>query len=273
MINPKITIVTPSYNQNNFLEETIKSVINQSYNNIEFIIIDGGSTDGSVDTIKRFEKHLKFWISQKDNGQSDAIDRGFKMATGDILCWLNSDDVFIPGALENVARSFENNPHTDILLGDGMYSDIYGKITKYYRYVKPIGLLARHGLIAFGQQSMFFERNYYLKSGGILLDFHYCMDSEFVHRAIKSKSNFTIMRHGSGVFRWHDQMKSKLLGGRKAEESSIIAAKYYSSFPMIRLARFIYSLIQLFNGNYMMSHLKTKKLKNIDVNSLYKESK
>ena len=262
MNNPKITIVTPSYNQKEFIEETILSVINQDYTNIEFIIIDGGSTDGSVNTIKKYEKSLSYWISRKDDGQSDAIHKGFKMATGDIICWLNSDDFFIPGALTNVAKSFQKNPTTDILLGDGMYSDINSNIIKYYRYTKPRLFLAKQGLIAFGQQSMFFNRKFYLKSGGLLTDFHYCMDTEFVHRAIKSKSSFTIMHSGSGVFRWHEKMKSKLIGGRKAEEMKIISNTYYAKFPLRKVSRLIYTFIQLLNGNYILSYLKTMKLKN-----------
>ena len=264
MNNPKITIVTPSYNQKEFIEETILSVINQDYTNIEFIIIDGGSTDGSVNTIKKYEKSLSFWISRKDDGQSDAIHKGFKMATGDIVCWLNSDDFFIPGALTNVAKSFQKNPTTDILLGDGMYSDINSNIIKYYRYTKPRLFLAKQGLIAFGQQSMFFNRKFYLKSGGLLTDFHYCMDTEFVHRAIKSKSSFTIMHSGSGVFRWHEKMKSKLIGGRKAEEMKIISNTYYAKFPSRKVSWFIYTLIQLLNGNYILSYLKTIKLKHLN---------
>ena len=262
MNNPKITIVTPSYNQQEFIEETILSVINQDYKNIEFIVIDGGSTDGSIDIIKKYDKNLSFWVSKKDDGQSYAIHKGFKMATGDIICWLNSDDFFIPGALTNVAMSFEKNPTTDILLGDGMYSDINSNIIKYYRYIKPRMFLAKQGLIAFGQQSMFFNRKFYLESEGLLTDFHYCMDSEFIHRAIKSKSNFTLMHCGSGVFRWHEKMKSKLIGGRKAEEMDIIANKYYSKFSLRKVSSLIYIIIQLLNGNYILSYYKTMKLRN-----------
>ena len=262
MNNPKITIVTPSYNQQEFIEETILSVINQDYKNIEFIVIDGGSTDGSIDIIKKYDKNLSFWVSKKDDGQSDAIHKGFKMATGDIICWLNSDDFFIPGALNNVAKSFEKNPTTDILLGDCMYSDINSNIIRYYRYTKPRLFLAKNGLIAFGQQSMFFNRKFYFMSGGLLTNFHYCMDTEFVHRAIQSKSKFTVMHSGSGVFRWHDKMKSKLIGGRKAEEMRIIAEKYYLNFPLKKVSRFVYTLIQLLNGNYILSYLKTIKLNN-----------
>ncbi len=261
MKKPKITIVTPSYNQNDFLEDTILSVISQNYQNIEYIIIDGGSTDGSVDTIKKYEKNLSFWVSEKDGGQSDAIHKGFKMATGDIICWLNSDDFFVPGALLSVAQHFESNDATEILIGDGMYSDVNGNITKYYRYIPPVSFLSKHGVIAFCQQSMFINRRYYLKMGGILTHFHYCMDSEFVYRAIRSGCEFSVMHKASGVFRWHDDMKSVDMSNVKLKEEGIIASKYYSSFSFRRVAKLIYIFMQLLNGNYVISFIKTYRLK------------
>src|SRR3990172_6693239 len=103
---PKISIVTPSFNQDQYLEETILSVINQNYPDLEYIIIDGGSTDNSIDIIKKYEKHLTFWVSEKDKGQCDAINKGLKKCTGDIFNWLNSDDHYFPGTLQKVAESF-----------------------------------------------------------------------------------------------------------------------------------------------------------------------
>src|SRR5687768_13083798 len=107
MNSPKISIITPSYNQGRFIEETILSVINQNYPNLEYIIIDGGSTDNTVEIIRKYEQHLAYWVSEKDGGQSEAINKGFKKATGDIVCWINSDDFFMPGALSKVADCFE----------------------------------------------------------------------------------------------------------------------------------------------------------------------
>lgn len=106
MTLPKITVVTPSYNQGQFLEQTIKSVLEQNYSNLEYIIMDGGSTDNSVEIIKRYEQHLTYWQSQPDGGQSAAINAGFKMATGEILCWLNSDDQFCPNTLQAIGQYF-----------------------------------------------------------------------------------------------------------------------------------------------------------------------
>jgi glycosyltransferase involved in cell wall biosynthesis len=105
---PKITVVTPSFNQAIYLERTILSVLNQNYPNLEYIILDGGSNDNSVDIIKKYEKYLTFWVSEKDNGQASAINRGFKMATGELLCFQNSDDVFAEGCFDSLLRRTEH---------------------------------------------------------------------------------------------------------------------------------------------------------------------
>ncbi len=124
---PRISIITPSYNQGQFIEETIRSVLLQGYPNLEYIIIDGGSTDNSVEIIKKYEPWLAYWISEKDKGQSHAINKGWMRSTGDILAWLNSDDVFQPGVFAEVARLWVENKNigfihaqTEMIDGDGL---------------------------------------------------------------------------------------------------------------------------------------------------------
>ena len=109
-IAPKISIVTPSFNQSQFIEQTISSILSQNYSNLEYIIIDGGSTDGSVEVIKKYERYLKFWCSEPDLGQYDAINKGFAHSTGEIMAWLNSDDMYFPWTLKTVASIMSELP-------------------------------------------------------------------------------------------------------------------------------------------------------------------
>src|SRR5579884_4008024 len=115
---PKVTVVTPSFNQAEYLEETIRSVLLQGYSDLEYIIIDGGSSDASVAIIGKYEPYLAYWVSEKDHGAADAIGKGFQRATGSILAWLNSDDVYRPGALQKVAAAFAKNSAVEVVYGN-----------------------------------------------------------------------------------------------------------------------------------------------------------
>jgi glycosyltransferase involved in cell wall biosynthesis len=155
---PKISIVTPSYNQAAFLEETILSVLNQRYPNLEYLIIDGGSTDGSVEIIKRYEKHLAYWVSEKDRGQVHAINKGLDLITGDIAAYLNSDDVYLPGALKAVGDYFSRNRDCMWVCGDTL---MFGEENETYLVSTVIPKSAAHCLswaYKAPQPGMFWER-------------------------------------------------------------------------------------------------------------------
>ena len=119
MHNPKISIVTPSFNQGQFLEETILSVLKQEYSNLEYIIIDGGSNDKSLNIIKQYEKKISYWVSEPDNGQTHAINKGFSQATGEIFMWLNSDDILLKGSLNSIGEAYNNTIHKTKFIGLG----------------------------------------------------------------------------------------------------------------------------------------------------------
>jgi glycosyltransferase involved in cell wall biosynthesis len=123
---PRISVITPSYNQGAFLGECMDSVFRQDYPDLEFIIIDGGSADGSVRIIKAHEARLAFWCSEPDAGQADAINKGLRVATGELVAWLNADDFYLPGALARVARAHRQNPHASFYFGDGLRVDKNG---------------------------------------------------------------------------------------------------------------------------------------------------
>ena len=135
---PKVSIVTPSYNQGQFIEETIRSVLLQGYPNLEYIVIDGGSTDGSVDVISRYEPWLGYWTSEPDRGQSDAINKGWHKATGKILAWLNSDDVYMPGAVQSAVNAFLEQPEVGLVYGDAIKIDRDGEALGVYQTRKGV---------------------------------------------------------------------------------------------------------------------------------------
>ena len=132
---PKITVITPSFNQAEFLERTIKSVLDQNYPNLEYIIMDGGSTDGSVEIIQKYEKYLKFWASEKDNGQSHAINKGLKIATGEWVSWQNSDDIYYPGAFKSAAVAAQTHPEVGLIIGDVNLIDEKDRLIRDMHYV------------------------------------------------------------------------------------------------------------------------------------------
>lgn len=214
---PTISIITPSYNQGQFLEETILSVLNQDYPNLEYLIIDGGSTDNSVDIIKKYEKHLTYWVSEKDRGQTYAINKGFKRATGDIVNWLNSDDVLLPCAISNIVHYFTSNPMVDFAYGDYVLVDSFGRVIVPRKEIDfDFNILLYSG--CFIQQPTCFFRRRVIDKIGLLdeaQDFY--MDYEFYLRAAQNGFIFHNMRKPLVRFRCHPVSKtvSRLLRSKQ----------------------------------------------------------
>jgi glycosyltransferase involved in cell wall biosynthesis len=134
-LSPLVTIITPSYNQGNFIEETIQSVLSQEYPNIEYIVVDGGSTDNTLEILRKYSDRLR-WISEPDRGQSHAINKGFQMARGEIVGWLNSDDIYLPGAIGKVVSSFNSNPEIMMVYGEGNIIDETGRVKRRFPHTE-----------------------------------------------------------------------------------------------------------------------------------------
>ena len=170
-----VSIVTPSYNQASYLEQTIQFVLSQDYPRIESIVIDGGSTDGSVEIIKKYESRLAYWASEKDSGQADAINKGFARAKGDILAWLNSDDYYLPNIISSAVKVFEENPNVFMVYGDMLAVDERGQTINILKYKQ----LSLEDLLCFqiiGQPAVFFRRAAFEKTGGLDTTFHFLLD-------------------------------------------------------------------------------------------------
>ena len=213
---PKISVITPSYNQASFLEKTILSVISQNYQNLEYIVIDGASTDSSLKIIKKYQKHFSHWQSQKDNGQSDALNIGFKHATGDILCWLNSDDILLPNSLNLIASLFSNNPKLNWLTSQSIIINQQDQIIQTGLHSGKIPSLIRLGLyhgkcLGFiPQEGTFWTKSLWQKSQAKINPYHYCMDFD-LWRQFARFSPLITLEAPLAAFRHHANQKTSTI--------------------------------------------------------------
>ena len=170
-----VSIITPSYNQAAYLEQTILSVLSQDHPRIEYIVVDGASTDGSVEIIKKYAGRFANWVSEKDHGQAEAINKGFARATGDIVAWLNSDDYYLQGTVSAAVKVFEENPDVVLVYGNMLAVDEHGKTFNTLTY----GQLSLEDLLCFqiiGQPAVFMRHSALRKTGGLNPDFHFLLD-------------------------------------------------------------------------------------------------
>jgi len=170
-----VSIITPSYNQSKYLEQTILSVLNQDYPRIEYIVMDGASTDGSVDIIRKYADKLTYWASEKDNGQADAINKGFARASGEVLAWLNSDDFYLPGTVSAAVKVFEENPDVVLVYGNMLAVDENGKTFNTLNY-KQLTLADLLSFQIIGQPAVFMCRSALQKTNGLNPAFHFLLD-------------------------------------------------------------------------------------------------
>lgn len=210
---PKISIVIPSYNQGQYLEETLESIIDQKYPNPELFVVDGGSNDNSVDIIRKYQDHISWWVSEKDKGQSNAINIGLNKATGEIVTWINSDDLLLPGALSKVANHFAMLPEeTGLIHGGTILFDRKTEIETRFTYQVP----SREGYLAgmvFSQPSAFFKKKYLLATGLLNEDFHYGMDYDLFMR-LSLVCDFKPVQDVFSKYRLHEESKSVAEGTR-----------------------------------------------------------
>ena len=174
--HPKVSIITPSFNQGEFIRDTIESVLNQTYDNIEYLVMDGGSTDDTVSILKEYGDRI-IWVSEQDEGQADAVNKGLKIASGEIIGWLNSDDTYYPDAVEKAVNAFLEHPDYDMIYGEGDYTNKQGEIIgRYNTHVFDYGELANDCLIC--QPTAFFTKEIVEKSGRLKKELQLCMDYE-----------------------------------------------------------------------------------------------
>lgn len=238
---PKISVITPSYNQVQFLEQTILSVLGQQYPNLEYLIIDGGSTDGSVEIIEKYSSQLTYWVSEPDAGQSQAINKGFERATGDIFCWLNSDDLMMPGILNflvdnintNVAQIFTGNC---IHFSESANAGTVAQGSHTHQHLHQFDLMDIDFII---QPSTFWTRMAWEKVGKLNEQFHFVFDWEWFIRAQLVGVEFTTTHRTLALYREHDMHKTGI--GGELRDNEIL--ELYQSYGQIENAQLYSSLI------------------------------
>lgn len=205
----KISVVTPSFNQGVFIEHTINSVLSQDSVDLEYIVVDGVSTDGTQEILERYRCRLSQLIIEPDRGQADALRKGFGVATGDVLCYLNSDDVFLPGALQKVVLAFQKHPDVDVIYGNRLFIDAKGKITRSW-ILPPHSdyLMSRWDFIP--QENCFWRREAMSRVGGIDPSYQFAMDYDLFTRMMKD-SRFRHVHDFFAAFRVHRDAKTSRL--------------------------------------------------------------
>lgn len=244
---PKISIVTPSFNQADFVEATLRSVLRQQYPNLEYIVIDGGSTDGSVDIIRRYSDQLHYWVSEPDIGQSAAINKGFAHATGDILAWINSDDVLYPHTLHLIGTIFARYPEIAWLTGLGSNIDAEGNLLKT---MPPSGRLSPfirsgwyHGrLLGFiRQESTFWRRDLWLRERPLDEARAYGMDFD-LWQHFAEHADLVTVQYPLAAFREHPSQKTgtitpyyREIGVRMPHQARVITVPARALFDLVTL--------------------------------------
>lgn len=231
MAPPRISIITPSFNQAAFIEQTISSVVRQGYSNLEYIVIDGGSTDGSVDIIRKFASSLAYWVSEKDRGQAHAINKGLERATGEIIAYLNSDDCYLDGTLARVAKAFSKHPEVDLLHGRCRIIDEQGA-----KIGERIGCITRYEEILdlwdvwwkdrnFVQPEVFWTKRIGDTIGRFREDLFWVMDYDYWLRILKAGGRVGFVNAELAAFRVQPNQKSKQ-PERTAEELLQVVRPY-----------------------------------------------
>ncbi|UZJ38145.1 glycosyltransferase family 2 protein [Prosthecochloris sp. SCSIO W1103] len=254
----KISVITPSYNQGKYIEETIKSVISQTYNNYEYIVIDGGSTDDTIDILNKYADKIDFMICEEDGGQTEAINKGLKIASGDIFCWINSDDLLLPWALKDVVNFFLKYPKYKAVNGYTIRVNKKTEIMFNHYIPRQMSFFAKCGVWYISQQGFFWKKELLNEIGYLNERFHARMDQEYVSRILYNNHDIGIIRKALGVIRLHEETKSYINGDIWDDDNDKLIEMYGDKFRFrnngLNYGRLVYLFYKIFNLNYLKQY-------------------
>ena len=255
---PRISIVTCSYQQGRFIEATLRSVLEQGYPNLEYLVIDGGSSDQSVEVIRRHEARLAHWVSEPDAGQTDALAKGFARSTGEIMGWLCSDDLLLPGALEAVGRYFADHPEVECVFGDALWIDATGALLRPKKEMpwSRLVFLFDHNYLA--QPSVFWRRRLFDAAGGLQRQWNLAMDADLWLRFARLSRPVHLPQYLS-CMRYYPEQKTRSMKPAGRQEDEALRQREAPALaslprPMVRvLARGMRFVLKAASGGYTAS--------------------
>jgi hypothetical protein len=260
---PKLSVVIPSYNQGQFIERTIKSIVDQGYPNLELILMDGGSTDDTMAIVERYRDHFTHIQSAKDGGQTAAIADGFDRATGDYISWLNSDDTYSPGALMAIGRYLADHPSVRFVYGDANYIDANDVQLAYKRSVRYVRGVMRYAFLTVPQMSAFWQKSLYVAAGGMDRSLRFCMDYDLFVR-LSDISPPVRIKGVIGNFRIHGASKTTNLETVRLSEDRIVHDRYCGikpnagAFGIVRAWWFCVLIVLMIENGSLLNRLRRR---------------
>lgn len=240
---PLLSIIIPSYNQALFLEQTLLSIINQKFSDCEIIVIDGGSTDGTVEILDKYDDYISFWVSEKDSGQTNAINKGLRIAKGEWVAFQNSDDIYLPGALDAISFSIlsQKNKRFDVVYGDMLRIDNCNKLVDL-QLTAPVKPWQQFASMQFHNQTAFWRRSFMVDIGELDEEYSFCLDYEFFTRMIMSEARCLHLNRFVGAQRFYVNTKTSLMSHTHDIEYAKILSKYNVTILNACLYKFFYRL-------------------------------
>lgn len=264
MVNPFFSIVIANYNHGSFLEKAILSILNQNFSDYEIILIDGGSIDNSIDVIEKYKCHLSWWVSEKDNGQSNAFNKGFAKANGKFYTWLNADDILMPDTLNKVYKYCQKNPQCLWVTGNTIFYNSDERIIWCSNGLPFVKYLNKQWPVTVGSPTSFFHRNIFVEAGGFDESFHIAMDSDLWLTFFDKGYGYKRISHYCWGFQVHEQSKTSHIfttsrTESEANEAMRLRTKHNRHDSSINAK--LQFLCKLLGGYHLKSYIHTKRWK------------